>query len=363
MIPYRPMIEDIPLYEPGKPIEETERELGIKVIAKLASNENPYGVSPIVKQAIQEEAHQVFLYPDAQCYYLGKEIAALLQVSESRILLGAGSEEVIDLIAKAYFNLDDEVIMSQYAFVRYPMVTQMMGARSVFIPCLNYVDDFAAMARAITPKTRAIILSNPNNPLGSYVSRNVIEEIMPLIPEEILVIFDDAYYEYVWAEDYPQTIELQLKYPNIISLRTFSKIYGLAGLRLGYAVGDEQIIRSLKKVKNVFSVSLLAQAAGLAALKDREFINFCKESNQREYEWLSRQFDEHQIDYVPSQANFILISTAPYQGIEIYQYLLKKGIIIRPVAGYGLPGYVRVTIGTHTQNERFIHYFLEALKS
>ncbi|MBP7461574.1 MAG: aminotransferase class I/II-fold pyridoxal phosphate-dependent enzyme, partial [Candidatus Delongbacteria bacterium] len=234
-IQYRKAIDQIPAYEPGKPIEETERELGIKVFAKLASNESAAGVSPAVVEAIRQAASQVFLYPDANCFYLVRELAERYHQPENRIIVSAGSEDIIDLIAKAYIEPGDEVIMSQYAFVRYPMVVRMMEAHPVFIPTLHdMTDDFESMVKAITPKTKAIILANPNNPIGTYVNRSTLEAGLSRIPNHVMVVMDDAYAEYAGAEDYPDTIALQKIYSNIISLRTFSKIYGLAGLRIGY---------------------------------------------------------------------------------------------------------------------------------
>ncbi len=359
-IKYNEYLDNLIVYKPGKPIEETERELNIKVFAKLASNENPLGTSEKVKQAISSTLNKINLYPDAGCFYLKNKISQFYNIPEDWIMVGPGSEYLLRLIALSFFQPDDEIIMSEYPFILYKINAQLMKAKAITIKPKNFIDDFAAMVDAITDKTKAIFVANPNNPLGSYISKDIIEKYIDKIPENILLVFDEAYKEYVWQDDYPNSFEYLKNKKNIIILQTFSKIYGLAGLRVGYGFAHPEIINLINKVKNVFDVSMPAQAAAIAALDDQDFVKKSKELNKTEYEYISKKLDEKGIVYVPSQTNFILIDTKK-DGNEIFDYLLKKGIIVRPMKGYHLDSFIRVTIGTREQNKKFLEYLFEIL--
>ncbi len=342
-------------YEPGKPIEEVSRELGIpeQDIIKLASNENPLGPSPLGVKAIIDCANQVNLYPDGDCYYLKKDLAEHLKVKPEQIIMGNGSNDVLQIIADTFITPEDEVIYSRHAFVVYSLVTQVADAKAVVVDMKDYTHDLEAMADAITDKTKVIFIANPNNPTGTMVTSEQVERFMKRIPDDVVVVFDEAYYEYVTRSDYPQTLKYVQDGRTVITLRTFSKIYGLAGLRVGYGITRPDIVEVLNKVRQPFNVSMVAQSAARASLKDKEHVEKSIKINSEGKEFLYKELKKMGLDYVPTEANFILIHVGR-PGAEVMGKMLKKGVIVRPVGGYELPNSIRVTIGTPEQNQKFI---------
>ncbi|MGQ9609242.1 MAG: histidinol-phosphate transaminase [bacterium] len=349
-------------YEPGKPIEEVSRELGIpeQDIIKLASNENPIGPSPLGIKAIIDCADQVNLYPDGDCYYLKNDLAEYLKVKPENLIMGNGSNDVLQIIADTFITPDDEVIYSRHAFVVYSLVTQVADAKAVIVDMKDYTHDLQAMADAITDKTKVIFIANPNNPTGTMVTSEQVEQFMKRVPDDVVVVFDEAYYEYVTRSDYPQTLKYIQDGRTVITLRTFSKIYGLAGLRVGYGITRPDIVEVLNKVRQPFNVSMVAQAAARASLKDKEHVAKSIKINSEGKEFLYKELEKMGLDYVPTEANFILIHVGR-SGTEVMSKMLKKGVIVRPVGGYELPNSIRVTIGTPQQNQKFISALKEVI--
>ena len=353
MLKPKPSIDTIQPYQGGKPIEEVQRELGITDIIKLASNENPLGPSPLAVQAIAESARQVHLYPDGNAFYLKNDLAQHLGISTEQLILGNGSNDVLQLIAEAYVAPDDEVIYAAGAFVVYSLVTKLCSATAVVVPMQNDTHDLSAMAAAITDRTKVIFIANPNNPTGTMVPANETAAFMERVPDDVLVVFDEAYYEYVLRSDYPQTLPYVLEGRNFIITRTFSKIYGLAGLRIGYGIAPPTLIETLNRVRQPFNCSLIGQAAARAALKDTAHVKKSQAGNTAGKAFLYEAFDDMGLRYAPTEGNFIMLHLEQL-GADVADALLQKGIIVRPIAGYGYPNAVRVTIGTEKENERLI---------
>lgn len=351
MLKPKPSIDTIQPYQGGKPIEEVQRELGITDIIKLASNENPLGPSPLAVQAIAESATQVHLYPDGNAYYLKRDLAQHLGISPESLILGNGSNDVLQLVAEAYLAPDDEVIYAAGAFVVYSLVTKLCSATAVVVPMVNDTHDLSAMAAAITDKTKVIFIANPNNPTGTMVTADETAAFMEQVPDDVLVVFDEAYYEYVARSDYPQTLPYVLEGRNFIITRTFSKIYGLAGLRIGYGIAPPPLVETLNRVRQPFNCSLVGQAAARAALKDTDHVKESQKSNTAGKAFLYKAFDDMGLRYIQTEGNFIMLHV-PQSGADIAAALLKQGIIVRPMVGYGYPNAVRVTIGTQQENER-----------
>ncbi len=352
--PIRTCIESLEPYNPGKPIEELERELGVKNIVKLASNENPLGPSPKAIEAIKSVLNEVNLYPDGGGYYLRQKLARIHNVDPDEIILGNGSDEIVGLITQLLIEPGDEVVISEGAFIRYPMAVKLMDGKSVIVPASNLRHDPVAMRHAVTGKTKIVFICNPNNPTGTILSSSEVYQFMRNLPENILVVFDEAYYEYVTNFDYPKTMHYFKNKRNVIILRTFSKIYGLAGTRVGYGFANADLVRNLNRVRPPFNVNRLAQVAALASLGDIEHVKKSIESNNRGKEYLYSELKKMKIPYLETEANFILIDTRK-DGDVVYKKLLEQGIIVRPMKGmYQWPGHLRVTIGTEEQNKRFI---------
>ena len=354
MLKPKPSINTIQPYQGGKPIEEVRRELGITTdIIKLASNENPLGPSPLAIQAISERATQVHLYPDGNAYYLKADLAADLGISAEHLILGNGSNDVLQLVAEAYVAPEDEVIYADGAFVVYSLVTKLCSATAVVVPMVKHTHDLLAMADAITDKTKVVFVANPNNPTGTMVAADETAAFMERVPDDVLVVFDEAYYEYVERSDYPQTLPYVLEGRNFIITRTFSKIYGLAGLRIGYGIAPPPLIETLNRVRQPFNCSLVGQAAARAALKDTAHVTRSREQNAVGKAFLYDAFDDMGLRYVESEGNFIMLHLEQ-SGTDIADRLLKEGVIVRPIGGYGYPNAVRVTIGTEEENKKFI---------
>lgn len=339
-------------YVPGKPIEELERELGISNSIKLASNENPVGPAPAAIHAIKESFADINRYPDGSGFYLKRALAEKLDVSDEEIILGNGSNELLDLAAKTFLKDGDEAVMATPSFVVYFMAVQSVGGKSIQVPLKNYTHDLSAMAASITPATRMVFIANPNNPTGTINKKDEFESLMEKVPDDVLVVMDEAYYEYVSDHDYADSMKYLRSEKNILILRTFSKIYGLAGLRVGYGIAKKEILADMNRLRAPFNTSTIAQRAALAALSDDAHVSRSREVNSAGKEYLYRELGALGISFVPTEANFVYI---PVEGsVALYERLLKMGVIIRPMG----PGAVRVTIGLPEENRRFI----EALK-
>jgi histidinol-phosphate aminotransferase len=345
-------IQQLKPYEPGKPIEALERELGLRDIIKLASNENPLGPGHKALQAAREALADMHRYPDGSGFRLKLAISEKLGVGSDEITLGNGSNDVLDLIARAYVQPGDEVIFSQHAFAVYPLVTLACSATPVEVPARLFGHDLDAMAKAVTDKTRVIFVANPNNPTGTWHHEHAIETFLDEVPEHVLVVLDEAYFEYVEEANYPNGLKLRSKYPNLIVTRSFSKIHGLAGLRVGFGVANPQITDMLNRVRQPFNANSAALAAAEAALGDDVYVEESRDMNTAGLAQLAEGLDKLGLDYIPSVANFLTFKAG--DGAAVYEALLKEGVIVRPLAGYGMPEYLRVTVGLPDENERFL---------
>ncbi|PYL07358.1 MAG: histidinol-phosphate transaminase [Verrucomicrobia bacterium] len=358
-----PQLRDIVPYEPGKPIEETARELGTEpeAIIKLASNENPLGPSPKAIHAMQAALENAHLYPDGSGSYLCKAITAKLDLARENVILGNGSNEVIEFLGHAFLDPErqDEVIASQYAFIVYKLIATSFGARMIEVPSTDYRQDLEAMLEAITPKTRLIFIPNPNNPTGALISQRAIDGFILRVPEKVIVVFDEAYFEFL--NDPPDTLRFVREGRNVIVLRTFSKIHGLAGLRIGYAVARPEIIEVLHKTRQPFNVNSIAQVGALAALEDDTHLRETKRVVDEGRAYLQEQFAKMQIPFVPAAANFVMVNVG--DGCAVFEELLRRKIIVRPLKGYGLPEWIRISVGTMEQNRQLIAALREVMCS
>lgn len=346
-------ILNIEAYKPGKPIEEVERELGLKKVIKLASNENALGPSPLAIRAIQKALKNVNRYPEGTCFYLKKRLARFLNVKEANLIFGNGSDELIDIILKTIKAPGAEIITSDITFVEYRICATINDFTVTTVPLKDFKYDLVAIKNAITKNTKAIFIANPNNPTGTYVTAVEVFEFLEGIPDDILVVFDEAYIEYTQEKDFPNLIPLINKM-NIAILRTFSKIYGLAGLRVGYMIAAGDFIDNAQRVRQPFNVNSLAQAAASSALDDKAFVKKSKALIKKEKKFLYQAFLQKGIWFKESAANFIFVRMDADMK-RIFQELLKKGVIIREMSQYGLNNYARITIGTRRENIKLIH--------
>lgn len=356
----RPEIFNLQPYVPGKPIDEVKRELGLEDVIKMASNENPLGPSPRGVQAIKGALDLLHLYPDGNCYYLKEKLAALLKIQPNQLIIGNGSDEILMLIAQTFINKDDEVICASPSFSEYDFTVTVMGGRCLAIPVNNFKHDLEAMADAVTDKTKIIYVCNPNNPTGTIVNQGEIEKFLARIPEDILVVFDEAYYEYVEAGDYPDSLEYVNQGKNVMVCRTFSKIYGLAALRAGYAVTTPEIAAAVERVIEPFNVNMLAQIGAAAALDDKTHLKASQETNSAGKVFLYEQFSRLGLNYVPTEANFIFVDTG-MDCQEVFKRLMAVGVIVRTGDIFGFPTYIRVTVGNSRDNKRFINSLKQVL--
>lgn len=347
-------------YVPGKPVEEVERELGLKDAVKLASNENLFGPSPMALQAIQEALVKINFYPDANCFYLKNDLAEHLGVKPENLIIGNGSDELLKMIAETFVCEGDEAVMAWPSFVEYVFTTRLMAGKCVQVPLRDYTHDLKAMAAAINPRTRLVFICNPNNPTGTMVSKSEVEEFLASIPDDVVVIMDEAYREYVSRDDYPDSLELIRQGYNVIALRTFSKIYGLAGIRVGYGIAREDLIAHISRVKEPFNVNSLAQVGARACLRDREHVARVKEETMAGREYLYRELTDLGLSYVPTETNFLLVDTGR-DSRQVFQALLREGVIVRSGDIFGLPAHVRVTIGGEEENRRFVEALARVL--
>lgn len=340
-------------YQPGKPIEELEREYGVRNAIKLASNENPLGPSPKAVAAAQAALVDNARYPDGAGTLLKAALAKHLRVQPTQVTLGNGSNDILELAARTFVNANDEVIFSQHAFAVYPIVTQAVGGLPVVTPARDWGHDLDAMAGAVSARTKLVFIANPNNPTGTWFDARSLTAFLDAIPARVIVVLDEAYFEYVGAADYPDGVSLLGRYPNLVVTRTFSKIYGLAGLRLGYGVSSEGIADLFNRVRQPFNVNSLAQSAGVAALEDSVHLARSREVNDAGLRELTHAFAELGLTYIPSVGNFISVRVGG-NAARIYDALLREGVIVRPVANYGMPEYLRVTVGLPAENARFV---------
>lgn len=345
-------LRDLAVYQPGKPIEETARELGVdpSTIIKLASNENPLGPSLKALQAMRDVLDTVHLYPDGSGFYLRNSIAARLKVSPESVILGNGSNEVIEFLGHAFLNAGDDVITCQYAFIVYKLLATAFGVRTIETPSPDYQQNLGAALDAITSKTRIIFVPNPNNPTGTLISQRAIETFMARVPDNILVVFDEAYFEFL--DDPPDTLRFIRDGRNVAVLRTFSKIHGLAGLRIGYAIAPPEMAEVLHKTRQPFNVNSIAQVGALAALDDDEHLRETKRLIDEGRAYLQEQFRQMEVHFVPASANFVMVNVG--DGCAVFQELLRRRIIVRPLKGYGLPEWVRISVGTMEENKKLI---------
>lgn len=356
-----PQLRDLAVYEPGKPIEETARELGADAskIIKLASNENPLGPSPKALAAMRGTLESAHLYPDGGGYYLCEALASGLGCTRDHIILGSGSNEIIEFLGHAFLDHGDDVITSEHAFIAYKLVAAVFGARTIEVPSPDLRHDLEAMIEAITPKTRLIFIANPNNPTGTLATQDEIDRFIERVPEKVVVVFDEAYFEYL--DDPPDTLRFVRAGRNVAVLRTFSKIQGLASLRIGYGIARPELIQVLQKTRQPFNVSGLAQAAALASLSDDEHRRETKRLTDEGRAYLQDQFGAMKLPFVPSAANFILLKVG--DGARTFRQLLAHHIIVRALKGYNLPKWIRISVGTMEQNRRCIAALREVLQS
>lgn len=340
-------------YEPGKPISELQRELGISDIVKLASNENPLGPGKKALAAIETVLADLGRYPDGNGFVLKNKLANKYGLDPAQITLGNGSNDVLEFVARAFVSPKDEVLFSQHSFAVYPIVTQAVGAKAVVTPASDWGHDLNAMAAAISEKTRVIFIANPNNPTGTWLRDSGLKQFIGALPDHVICVVDEAYAEYVEFEDYPDAMAWLPEFDNLLVTRTFSKIHGLAGLRIGYGVSSVGIANMLNRVRQPFNVNSLALAAAEAALDDDDHIIKSRQLNRDGLAQLQTAFEQMGLDYIPSAGNFIAVDVGR-SGAEVYEQLLQRGVIVRPVANYEMPNHLRVTIGTEEENTRFI---------
>jgi histidinol-phosphate aminotransferase len=347
-----PQLRDLAVYEPGKPIEETARELGVdpSTIIKLASNENPLGPSPMALQAMRAALENAHLYPDGSGFYLRKAIAAKLGIEIENVILGNGSNEVIEFLGHAFLNPGDDVITCQYAFIVYKLLATTFSVRTIETPSPDYHHNLDATLDAITAQTRIIFIPNPNNPTGTLISQGAIDNFMSQVPDSIVVVFDEAYFEFL--DDPPDTLRFVRAGRNVVVLRTFSKIHGLAGVRIGYAIAPPPMTEVLHKTRQPFNVNSIAHAGAIAALDDEAHLRKTKRVIDEGRAYLQEQLAEMKIPFVPAAANFLMVNVG--DGCAVFQKLLQRKIIVRPLKGYGLPEWVRISVGTMEENKKLI---------
>lgn len=359
--PVNPALQSLPTYQPGRPIEEVARELNLPAgdIIKLASNENPLGPSPAALAAMQKVLANLHLYPDGNAFYLKQKLAENLGVSPGSLVLGNGSNEIIEFVGHAYFAPGVDVVVSQFCFAIYPLVAKMMGANVITVPAKNHGHDLPAMLRAITPQTRVVFVANPNNPTGTLAPREEVIAFVNEVPDHVLLVMDEAYIEFLDDPvDLVSLVRLGAR-SNLLLMRTFSKIFGLAGLRLGYGIGHPDLIAALEKIRQPFNINSIAQAGALAALDDAEHVRKTRENNARGLDFFYHAFRELKLEYVPSSANFILVQVG--EGQRVFEAMQKLGVIMRPMGGYQLPEWIRVSVGTPGENQRGLDALKRAL--
>lgn len=354
-----PALEKMPVYQPGRPIEEVARELNLPAASfiKVASNENPLGPSPKALAAMDRVLSNLHLYPDGNAFYLKQKLAEHLGIEPANLILGNGSNEIIEFVGHALMSSGADVIVSEYCFAIYPIVAKLFGANVITVPSKNYGHDLPAMVKAITPQTKVIFVANPNNPTGTLAPREEVVQLINSVPKNILIVMDEAYFEFLNdSVDLLPLIRNGQK-SNLLLMRTFSKIFGLAGLRVGYGIAVPELIATLEKIRQPFNINSIAQAAALAALEDTEHLEKTRANNFHGLQFLETEFRRMKLKLVASSANFILVRVG--DGQKVFNDLQKLGVITRPMGGYNLPEWIRVSIGTPAENQRSV----EALKT
>lgn len=358
---YRKELDSISPYVPGKPIDDVKRELGLDRVIKLASNENPFGFSSSVREAVVRALDEVNLYPDGNATLLKAKIAEKYDVTPDMVLPTCGSDEMIDLIAKTFIDPGSEVVMAEVSFPRYFSTSRMMGANLKIVPMNNLAFDLGGFKQVITPETRLVWLCNPNNPTGSFFTRDELIDLMEFISPETLVVYDEAYYEFATHPEYPKdSLDLMKKYRNMLVMKTLSKAYGIAGLRIGFTIGDSTLLSLINRIRNPFNVTLITQAAAMAAIDDDEFLIKIIENNIEGKHYLYGEFERMGLEYGKTEANHIVFNAGKDAG-EVFNDLLRKGVIIRPIGGEKYKTWLRVSIGKMEENREFIKALEEVL--
>jgi histidinol-phosphate aminotransferase len=356
----RKSILNVSPYIPGKPIDEVKRELGLKEVIKLASNENPYGPSPKVLASIRKATTALNRYPDGDCFYLREALAKKLKVSKRQLIFGNGSDELIVMAIRAFVNEADEVVIAKPSFLIYDIASQIAGAHIKAVPLNGFHYDLEGMKRAVSPKTKIIFLGNPDNPAGTFIEHDPLRNFISSLRSDILIFIDEAYYEYVDDKSYADSLKLLNEFKNVFVIRTFSKMYGLAGLRIGYGIGQEEVVDLLNRVREPFNINSLAQVAALACLNDQTYYRKIAQAIKKERQFLYKSFARLKLQFEKSYTNFILIKIKGDSTVLTKQ-LMQKGVIIRDMSHWGLSNYIRVTIGTSQENKRFIKALEEIL--
>jgi len=361
-LPLNPNLAGLPVYQPGRPIEEVARELGLPArdIIKLASNENPLGPSPAALAAMERTLQTLHLYPDGNAFYLKRKLAEKLGLVPENVILGNGSNEIIEFVGHALMAPGTEVVVSQYCFAVYPIVTKLFGANLVIVPARGHGHDLPAMLGAITPRTRVVFVANPNNPTGTLARAEDILRLVGEVPPQVLLVMDEAYIEFLEQPCDLLPVVRRRSKPNLLLMRTFSKIYGLAGLRLGYGIGHPDLIAALEKVRQPFNINALVQAGALAALDDNEHIARTRRNNAEGLKFFEEAFRELALEFVRSAANFILVRVG--DGQKVFAGLQKLGVITRPMGGYQLPDWIRISVGTPSENARCVEALRRVLR-
>ncbi len=347
-------------YVPGKPIEETKRQLGLKKVVKLASNENPFGPSPKAVKAMQKSLSGVNRYPDAQGYYLKKRLARHFGLVAENFVLGNGSDEIIDVLIKTFVEPDENIVTSDTTFLEYEIIAQVNSRKVKKAPLRYFKYDLGAILKLVDKKTKLVFIANPNNPTGTYVTKYEIADFLKALPKQVIVVFDEAYDTFIDVDDYPDSLSYLRSKKKVIILRTFSKAYGLAGLRLGYAIADPELVSYMERVRQPFNVNILAQVAGLAAIDDRDFLKKTRRLTLEGKDFIYKELSKMGLGYVPSVANFILIDVEK-DGREVFKSMLKFGVIVREMSQYGLKNFIRLTIGSQKENQRSVRVLRKVL--
>lgn len=350
----------LPVYQPGKSVDEVKRELGLDRIIKLASNENPFGSSEQAKQAILQEVNNMSIYPDGAARALTDAVAAHLDVERKQLIFGAGSDEIILMICRAYLVPGDEIVIADQTFPQYKHNAEIEGAVTIEVPLKDGAHDLDAMLAAVNDRTKIVWICNPNNPTGTIVNADELDQFVARVPAHVMVVLDEAYCEYVTDPNFRDGLELVRRYSNVVSLRTFSKIYGLASLRIGYGIGHPDVIHTINQVREPFNTTRFAQAAALAAVQDQAFIEDCRQKNAVGIQYVQQQFARMNLDSFPAHGNFIMVNVG-FSAIEVFNALLRRGIITR--AGHSkYPQHIRITIGSQEENEAMVQALEEALE-
>ncbi|MSR67155.1 MAG: histidinol-phosphate transaminase [Pedosphaera sp.] len=360
-LPINPALDQLPVYQPGRPLEDVAREFGLPVesLIKLASNENPLGPSPLALEAMRAAIGKTHLYPDGNAFKLKQRLSGHLDCPAECLIFGNGSNEIIELIAHALVQPGDEVVVSEHCFAVYPIVTHLFGGKLVVVPSREFGHDPEAMVRAVTAKTKVVFIANPNNPTGTLAPTAELLRLLERLPKNVLLVMDEAYIEFLDAPLDLLPVIRSGSHPNLILMRTFSKVYGLAGLRVGYGIGNPEFVARLEKARQPFNLNSIAQAAATAALEDVAHLQLTRDNNKTGLAALQAEFAALQLEFIPSHANFVMVKVG--DGARVFQEMQRRGVITRPMAAYNLPQWLRITVGTPAENNRCIGALRTAL--